>query len=116
MRNETKRRLDRQLFLQKLKWAGAGLAVIAVVAVGLWFSGLDASVQTHRVAGVVEKIGPLVGGSSRAIEDGLGVDVRLNDGRKIHVAVLKTTDPHVGDTVQVAEHVHGSGRVTFSWK
>jgi hypothetical protein len=30
--------------------------------------------------------------------------------------VLKTTDPHVGDNVEVAEHVHGSGRVTFSWK
>ena len=26
MRDETKRRLDRQLFLQKVKWAGAGLA------------------------------------------------------------------------------------------
>jgi hypothetical protein len=116
MRDETKRRLDRQLFNQKIKWAGAGLGVIAVLAVGLWFSGLDASVQTHRVPGVVEAIGPLVGGSSRAIEDGLGVDVKLKDGRRVHVAVLKTTDPHVGDAVEVAEHVHGSGRVTFTWK
>ncbi|MBX9863293.1 MAG: hypothetical protein K2Y42_11130 [Hyphomicrobium sp.] len=116
MRDETKRRLDRQLFLQKVKWAGAGLAVAACLAGGLWFSGLDASVKTQRVAGVVEAVGPLVGGSTRAIEDGLGVDVRLQDGRRVHVAVLKTTDPHVGDNVEVAEHVHGSGRVTFSWK
>ncbi len=116
MRDETKRRLDRQLFLQKVKWAAAGATVLCGLAVGLYLSGLDASVETHRVAGTVEAVGPLVGASSRAIEDGLGVDVRLDDGRHVHVAVLKTSDPHVGDRVDVAEHVHGSGRITYSWK
>lgn len=116
MRDETKRRLDRKLFLQKVKWATAGVVVLCCMATGLYLSGLDAAVETHRVAGVIEAVGPLVGGSSRAIEDGLGVDVRLTDGRRVHVAVLKTTDPHVGDHVEVAEHVHGTGRVTYSWK
>jgi multidrug efflux pump subunit AcrA (membrane-fusion protein) len=116
MRDETKRRLDRQLFLQKVKWTAAGVAILAGLGGGLWVSGLDASVETHHVSGVVEAVGPLVGGSSRSIENGLGVDVRLHDGRRVHVAALKTTDPHVGDNVEVAEHVHGSGRVTFTWK
>lgn len=115
MRDETRRRLDRQLFLQKIKWAGAGLALIACVATGLWVSGLDATVETRHVAGIVEGVGPLVGASSRAIEDGLGVDVRLGDGRRIHIAVLKTTEPHVGDQIEVTEHIHGTGRVTYSW-
>jgi hypothetical protein len=42
--------------------------------------------------------------------------VKLDDGRLAHVMVLKTTDPHIGDHVQIAEHVHGTGRVTFTWK
>lgn len=116
MRDETRRRLDRQLAFQRLKWVGAGLAVLACVAGGLWFTGLDATVSTHQVAGTVEAVSPIVGGSAQMIERGLGVDVKLADGRRIHVMALKTTDPHVGDNVQIAEHVHGTGRVTYSWK
>lgn len=116
MRDETRRRLDRQLAMQKVKWVGAGVAVAACVAVGLWFSGLDASIKTNQVAGVVEGVGPVVGGSTQLIEKALTVDVKLHDGRRVHVVALKTTDPHVGDAVQIAEHVHGTGRVTYSWK
>jgi hypothetical protein len=50
------------------------------------------------------------------IENGLSVDVALEDGRHVHVLALKTTDPHVGDRVEIAELVHGTGRVTYSWK
>lgn len=116
MRDETRRRLDRQLALQRLKWVGGGLAVLAFVAGGLWFTGLDASITTHQVAGVVEAVGPVAGGSTQTIERALAVDVKLDDGRRVHVMALKTTDPHVGDHVQIAEHVHGTGRVTYSWK
>ena len=116
MRDETRRRLDRQLAVQKLKWAGAGAVILGCVAGGLWFTGLDATITTHRVPGVVEAVGPVVGGSTQMIETGLSVDVKLVDGRRVHVLALKTTDPHVGDTVQIAEHVHGTGRVTYSWK
>lgn len=116
MRDETRRRLDRQLALQRLKWVGAGLALLAFIAGGLWFTGLDATVTTRHVPGVVEAIGPIVGGSTQMIENGLQVDVKLEDGPRVHVLVLKTTDPHVGDHVEIAEHVHGTGRVTYSWK
>ncbi|WP_295558915.1 hypothetical protein [uncultured Hyphomicrobium sp.] len=116
MRDETRRRLERQLWWQRAKWAGAGVAALAVVGLGFWATGLDATVETHHVQGVVAAIGPLVGKSTKAIEEGLAVDVKLDDGRTVHVMVLKTTDPHVGDHVQVAEHVHGTGRVTYSWK
>jgi hypothetical protein len=37
-------------------------------------------------------------------------------GQVVHVMVYKTTNPHVGDHVQVAQHIHGSGRVTYTWK
>jgi hypothetical protein len=116
MRMETRRRLERQLWFERGKWIAAGVALVAIVAGGLWFTGLDATVETRHVPGVIEKIGPLVGTSSQAIEEGLAVDVKLEDGRLVHVMVYKKTDPHVGDHVQIAEHIHGTGRITFTWK
>lgn len=116
MREETRRRLERQLWMQRAKWIGAGCVGLAIMGLGFWTTGLDASVETHHVPGVVSSVGPLVGKSTKAIEEGLSVDVKLEDGRLVHVMVLKTTDPHVGDHVQVAEHVHGTGRRTYSWK
>ncbi len=62
-----------------------------------------------------KSIGPLSGTTTKAIEEGLAVDVKLEDGRRARDG-FKTTDPHVGDHVQVAEHIHGTGRTTFSWK
>src|SRR5688572_22518874 len=116
MRDETRRKLERKLWLDRLKWIVGGLVVAIAVSGGLWVSGLDATVETHRLAGVVEHVAPVTGGSIQATEHGLAVDVRLEDGRLVHVTALKTTDPHVGDRVEVAEHVHGTGRITHSWK
>lgn len=116
MRDETRRRLNRQLFVQRLKWVAAGIAALACVGAGFYLTGLDANVETRRVPGVVEAVGPLTGAKSIAIEEGLAVDVKLDDGRIAHVMALKKTDPKVGDRVEVAEHIHGTGRTTFTWK
>lgn len=116
MREETRKRLERTLLLQRLKWAGAGVGVLAFMAAGFWYTGLDASVETRHVPGIVASIGPLNGTSTQGVEEGLAVDVKLDDGRLAHVMVLKKSEPHVGDHVEVAEHIHGTGRVTFSWK
>ena len=116
MREDTRRRLERALFMQGLKWVGAGLAGILAIAAGLYLTGLDASVETHHVPGTIATVGPLNGTSSVAIEEGLAVDVKLDTGKLVHVMVLKTHEPHVGDKVEIAEHRHGTGRVTYSWK
>jgi hypothetical protein len=102
--------------MQRLKWIGGGLAVAAVMGIGFWFTGLDASVETRHVPGVVQTIAALNGSNTKSIEEGLAVDVKLDDGRLAHVMVLKTSEPHVGDHVEIAEHIHGTGRTTFSWK
>jgi hypothetical protein len=118
MREETKKRLDRELMKRRLQWSGIGVAMALAAGAGLWFTGLDASVTNTRVAGVVEKVGPLniPGMTTTAIEASLGVDVKLDDGRAAHVAVLRTSNPEVGQHVEIMEHVHGTGRSTFSWK
>ncbi len=116
MREETRLKLERQLWWQRIKWVGAGVGILVCVAAGMWASGLDASVETRHVSGVVAAVGPLFAKSTQAIEEGLAVDVKLDDGNLIHVMALKKTDPHVGDHVEVAQHVHGTGRITYSWK
>lgn len=116
MRAETRRKLEWALWRSRLQKAAIAAGVLAVIAGGLWLTDIDASVSNHRVPGIVSQIGPLNGTSTKAAAEGLAVDVTLDDGRKVQVMTLKTTDPHVGDHVQVTEHHHGTGRVTFTWK
>jgi hypothetical protein len=116
MRSETKSKLDRMLFMRRLQWGAAGVAVLAAVGAVLYVSGLDATVVDKRVAGVVENVGAYNGTNSMGIMNGQAVDVRLDDGRQVHVLVLKTSHPTVGERVEVTEHHHGTGRTTYSWK
>lgn len=116
MREDTRKRLERVIRMRRLKIAGAGLAGAALMGLGFWLTGLEASVETRHLPGVVTAIGPYHGNSSLAIEQGLSVDVKLDDGRTAQVLALKSTNPHVGDHVEVAEHKHGTGRVTYTWK
>lgn len=116
MRTETKSKLDRMLFMRKVKFGAIGLGLAILIGVGLYLSGLDATVEDRRVAGVIEKVGAYNGTNNQGVQNGLAVDVRLDDGREAHVLVLKSTAPTVGERVEVTEHHHGSGRTTWSWK
>jgi hypothetical protein len=118
MREETKKKLDRELAKRRLGWVAFGAGFLAVLAAAMWWVDLDAHMENKRVAGIVQKVGPLnmPGMSTQAIEQSLGVDVKLGDGRTVHVAVLKSSQPAEGQAVEVTEHIHGSGRSTFSWK
>jgi hypothetical protein len=89
MREETKRRLERALLVQRLKWIAAGAGLAAVLAGLLLLTGLDADVEKRHVAGVVEHVAPA---AARTAQNGLAVDVVLEDGRRVQVLALKTTD------------------------
>jgi len=116
MREETKRRLERALWLDRAKKAGIGLAVLSVIGLFFLYLDYDAQVEKTRVPGTVVSVGPLNTTSTQAIENGLSVDVALDNGRRVTVWALKTTDPHVGDHVEITAHRHHTGRVTYSWK
>ncbi len=116
MRTETKSKLDRMLFMRKVKWTAAGVGLAILMGGGLYLSGLDATVDERRVSGTIEKIGSYNGTNTQGVQNGLAVDVRLDDGREAHVLVLKTTTPKIGEHVEVTEHHHGTGRLTYSWK
>lgn len=116
MRSTTKAKLDKAIRLQWLKRASVAGGVLLLVAGGLWYTGLDASVQNRRVKGIITTVSTANGMSTQVVENGLSVAVKLDDGREAQVIVLKTTEPKVGQAVEITEHVHGTGRSNFSWK
>lgn len=116
MRDATRRRLDRLIWLRRAKFAGGFLLACGVIAGGFALENLEATVENNKVGGVVSAIAPLAVPNGTAMEEGFGVDIVLDDGHHAHVAALKSTNPKVGEHVEVAEHIHGTGRRTFTWK
>jgi hypothetical protein len=118
MREETRKRLSRALLMQKLKWGGVAVVAVAALAVGFYMKNLDATVEsTKPVAGTVVYVGPLAG-KFRAVvaENNLQVDVKLDDARVAHLMVPRDKAPHIGDHLNIAEKIHGSGRHSFAWQ
>lgn len=117
MREESRRRLERTLLLQKLRWMAAALVVALGVGAVFWLEDRDASVETRKVAGVVEYVGPPKGNYKAVTPaSSVEVDVKLDDGRMAYVLADRAMSPKLGEHVEIAEHVHGSGRHTFSWR
>jgi len=116
LREETRKRLERALWRERAKKAGLALAGLGALAGVFMYENLDASVKDVRVAGTVEHVGPLNARSTKAVAEGLSVDVKLDDGRHVQVLALKSHGPHVGDRIEVTEHRHATGRVTHTWK
>ena len=113
MRDETRRRLERALMIQRAKWVGMGLAVCLVMAgVFTWISA-DHAVVDARVPATITAVRPLPTKNTQA---GLLVDVQLADGKPVEVLVNQITDPKVGQNVEITEHRHATGRKTYSWK
>jgi hypothetical protein len=116
MREETRKRLERTLWLERAKKVGIGVAILAAVGLFFIYEDYDAQVEKIRVPGTIVSVGPLNTTNTQAIENGLSVDVALKNGRRVTVWVLKTRNPHVGDQVEITEHRHSTGRVNYSWK
>ena len=116
MRDETRRKLERVLWRERLKKIALGAAALVVIATYFVYEDYDAHVDNVRVPATVTAVAPLNIKSTRLVEEGLSVEVALLDGRHVNVMALKTTHPHVGDHVEIVEHRHHTGRITYSWK
>lgn len=112
MREETKRRLERAIWMQRAKYLSlaAGVALF-LVATFTWMS-VDASIVKVRVPATVAAVRPL----PSKTQPGLLVDVTLVDGRTVEVLANELTDPKTGDKVEITEHRHASGRKNYTWK
>jgi hypothetical protein len=112
MRQETKRRLERAIWMERAKYAGMGLAVCLMMAALFTWISADASVVKVRVPATVAIVKPL----PSKTQPGLLVDVKLADGRLVEVIANELTDPKVGEQVEITEHRHATGRKNYSWK
>ena len=116
MREETRKKLERELWRQRAKKIGIGLGIAAAIGAIFFYEDIDSHTENVRVPGTVVSVGPLNTTNTQAIENGLSVDVALANGRRVNVMVLKTSNPKVGDKVEITEHRHRTGRVQYSWK
>jgi hypothetical protein len=113
MRDETKRKFERAVWMQRAR-VGAIIAVSSVVfAMMLAFVARDASVELVRVAGSVTRVAPM---PATAGQPGYLVDVKLANGQVAEVLVNQISDPKVGDAVEITARRHATGRTTYSWK
>lgn len=114
MREETRKRLDRTLRIEKLKKVGIGLAIVSAIGLVVAYQNLDMKVDDVQVAGTITGVDLLV--SKQNAADGETLHVKLDDGRSVNVLALKSRQLHAGDHIQVTEHHHATGRVTHSLK
>ncbi len=115
MRDDTRKKLERALWIDRLKKVGIGLAILAAIGAMFSFESLDLIETKTPVAGVIESIDPLIAKSVNAA-DAVNVGVRLDDGQHVRVIEMKTREPHIGDRIQIVEHRHATGRVTHTLK
>lgn len=116
MREETRKRLNRALWIERAQYAGIGLAVVTVIGLVAGLETLDLKVTDTNIAGVVQEIDPLVAKSSAAALDGETVVVKLDDGELVRVLALKSRGLKTGDRIDVVAHYHATGRVTHTLK
>ena len=117
MREETRRKLERALWRERFKKIGIGAAALVLIGAYFVYEDYDARVENVRVPATVTEVGPLNIKSTQMVEEGLvGAGGARQGGRLVSVMALKKTDPHVGDHVEITEHRHHTGRVTYTWK
>jgi len=114
MREDTKKRLERAILMERLKRLGIGLAIAAAMALAFAYQNFDLQVTNKQVTGTVTEIDPLISKTNSA--DGETVRVKLDDGPLVSVLALKSRNLKVGDKIEVTEHHHATGRVTHTLK
>lgn len=116
MREETKKRLERLLWIERLKKLAVAVAIAGAIGVAFVYENLDATITDADVAGTIIGIDPLVTKNSVAEATGETVHVKLDTGPRIDVLALKSRHLKAGDRIQVVEHRHATGRITHTLK
>jgi hypothetical protein len=112
VREDTRRRLERALWIDRAKKVGIGLAILAAIGLAFGYETLDLTVSNKDVQGTVTDLEPLVSKQNSA--DGENVIVRLEDGELVRVLAYKSRGIKIGDKIAVVEHHHATGRVTHT--
>ena len=114
MKADVKKRLDRLILLQRLKYALVATGIIIAVSGFLLFVGyeqtvnIDKTVATTSIGGTVSQVRP---GAGR--KGGYRLKIRLDDGRSVAAVSFLPGFAFKGERVLLDEIVHKSGRKNF---
>jgi hypothetical protein len=114
MREDTKKRLERAIFIERMKKVGIGLGMVAIMGAVIAYQNFDLRVINTQVGGTVKEIDPLVSKTNSA--DGETLQVKLDSGQLVNVLALKSRNIKVGDHIDIMEHHHSTGRITHTLK
>lgn len=112
MREDTRKKLNRMLWIERAKMAGVGLAILAAIGLVFGYETFDLKVTNTTVNGVVTGIEPLISKTNSA--NGETVLVKLDDGELVRVLAYKSRALKIGDRIDVIAHRHATGRTTHS--
>lgn len=121
MRPETRRALDRLIFVDRLKKAGAvvvGIALLVAAAIVVGRQSAPANdplVRETHLHGTIEQwyFQQIKSAQGQQV---LNLRVRLDDGRQIQAGSTHHHAARVGDRVDITERVYVSGRTAHVWE
>lgn len=119
MSDDTRRRLNRALWIDRARKAAIALAILVVIGLYIVYQNLDLAVDNTQVAGVIETVEPYTApASATTVAQGpaLTVGVKLDDGEHVRVIAYQSREPKVGERIEITRHHHHTGRVTYSMK
>lgn len=114
MREETRKRLNQQLWIERAKYVGIGLAGLAAIGLIFGLESLDLKVTDTVIAGTVKEIDTLIAKTAGATAQGETIIVKLSDGQLVRLVAMKSRALKAGDPVDVIAHYHATGRTTHS--
>ena len=83
MREDTRRKFEQAIWRDRMRKIGIAAAIAVLIAGFTVLWSLDASTVNTRIPGEITHVGPLVGTSTQAAQEGLSVDVKLDAGGNV---------------------------------
>ncbi len=115
MNPDVKKRLDRLILMQRLKYGLAAIAIAIAVSSLLLFVGyeqtihIDSVVATTAMSGTISQVKHGAGRKS-----GFKLTVKLDDGRSVEAVSFLARVPFKGERLSLSEITHKSGRKNFT--
>lgn len=121
MRDETRRKLERTLLMQRVKAIAAGVAATvaigALIVLAFWrnASGPDALVDEKLVPATVKfwYQAPVKQAQGQEV---ISVTATLDSGRDVQAGSSAHHTAMAGDRIELTERHYKSGRTTYVWK
>jgi hypothetical protein len=114
LKEESKRRLDRMILMQRLKYGAIVGAILLALGVFAVFEGYEANKHADKVTGVAEAHGT-VQSAQRAYNRNGGyiMHVQLDDGNWVNASSTLSDIPFEGEHLTLNVYTHHSGRKDY---